>query len=135
MTAPDRIAARWLLSGLPVLCLLALALAFILQGCAPAATVARKDGFNAQWRGFSSIPGQPSEREAVISVRVIVTEDLPPGVAATYSHPQGIIRIRGKAVDGKAVVCESVLGHEVMHALQFQDGGFVNPDELEGMGY
>ncbi len=107
-------------------------------GCVPAATVARMDGFNSQWRGFAAIPGAPASREATITVRVIVGDDIGgyPQAAGTYSHPQGIIHIRGKvAPDGTVVLCESVIGHEVMHALQYQVGGFINPDKLTEIGY
>jgi hypothetical protein len=92
------------------------------------------DGFNSQWKGFEAIQGEPAHRTARITVEVIVGE-LPPGLAATYSHPQGVIRIRGKVVAGKIVVPEAVLGHEVMHALEYQAEGFVNPDSLTEMGY
>jgi hypothetical protein len=105
------------------------------SGCMSAATQARRDGFNSQWRGFSLIKGAPAEHTVDITVRVIVTEDLPPGVAATYSHPQGVIRIIGKKIGNGTVLCESVIGHEFLHALQYQTEGFANPDTLSEMGY
>ncbi len=111
----------------------------LLTGCASTATVARMDGFNSQWRGWAAIQGAPAaSREATITVKVIVSDDMGgyPQAAGTYSHPQGIIHIRGKiASDGKVILCESVIGHEIMHALQFQVGGFVNPDKLSDLGY
>ena len=107
----------------------------LLAGCASTATMGRIDGFNAQWRGFDSIKGEPARYESVITVWVIVTDDLPKGTAATYSHPQGIIRIRGKMVQGKIILPEAVLGHEIMHALEYQAEGFVNPDKLTEMGF
>jgi len=110
-------------------------------GCvAPAATVARMDGFNAQWRGFNLLKGDADlYYETEIKVKVVVVGDPAklgyPGAAGTYSHPEGIIRILGKKINGKIVLCEAVLGHEIHHALQFQDGGFADPDKFEESGH
>jgi hypothetical protein len=120
-------------------CVIIACVIWLLYGCTPAATVARTDGFNAQWRGYSSIVAPDAYGRAKITVEIIVSDDMPEGApagsVATYSHPQGIIRIRGKLAGGKIIVHESVLGHEVMHALQYQAEGFVNPDKLTEMGY
>ena len=112
----------------------------LVAGCVPGATVARMDGFNIQWRGFDSLKSEyfaPYETE--IQVKVIVVSQLSetgyPGAAATYSHPQGIIRILGKMINGKLVLCPSVIGHEFQHALEYQDGHFANPDKLAEYGY
>jgi Zn-dependent membrane protease YugP len=102
----------------------------LLASCAPYATQLREAGFNQQWQAFSSLPGRSADAETEIHLKVIVTENLPDGWAASYSHPDGIIRIRGKVVGGKIVVPEAVIGHEVGHALQYQDGRFINPDKL-----
>jgi len=122
----------------------ALFAAFVSSGCtffaiAPA-TVARMDGFDAQWRGFNSLKTDrfdPYETE--IKIKVIVVDDMTaigyPGAVATYSHPEGAIRIVGKKINGKIVLCPAVLGHEVQHALEYQDGEFANPDKLEEFGY
>ncbi len=131
-------------SCVPLARLLLLALfAALLGGCAgPApATVARMDGFDAQWRGFNALKSEPfGAYETEIKVKVIVVEDMKsigyPGAAGTYSHPAGVIRIVGKKIKGKIVLCPSVLGHEVQHALEYQDQGkYVNPDRLEDYGY
>ncbi|MCL5808770.1 MAG: hypothetical protein M1418_09550 [Deltaproteobacteria bacterium] len=126
------------------LLVVALFAAFVSSGCtffaiAPA-TVARMDGFDAQWRGFNSLKTDrfdPYETE--IRIKVIVVDDMSaigyPGAVATYSHPEGAIRIVGKKINGKIVLCPAVLGHEVQHALEYQDGGFANPDKLEEFGY
>jgi hypothetical protein len=117
----------------------ALSAVFLLCGCVPAATVARMEGFDAQWRGFEALPPDPTlHYEKDITVKVIVTGDpeaIRRGAIANYSHPDGVIRIRGKRVNGKIVVCPACVGHEFMHALQFQDDNFVNPDQLEKYGY
>jgi hypothetical protein len=118
--------------------------AALLGGCAmgPApATVARMDGFDAQWRGFNSLKTDRfGAYETEIKVRVVIVDDMKdigyPGAAATYSHPSGVIRIVGKKINGKIVLCPAVLGHEVQHALEYQDfGQFANPDKLEEYGY
>jgi len=86
-----------------------------------------QDGFNSQWRGYQLLEGTPASAETEIRVKVIIG-DLPAPLGGTYSHPQGIVRIPGKLVNGKIVVPAGVLGHEIQHALQFQDGRFSNPD-------
>ncbi len=121
-------------------CIIALAVACF-SGCGPAAaTVARMDGFDSQWRGFNSLKGDPTlHYETEIKVKVIVVGNMAdigyPGAAATYSHPEGVIRILGKKINGKIVLCPAVIGHEIQHALEYQDGGFANPDKLEEYGY
>ena len=111
------------------------------SGCGVApATVARMDGFDAQWRGFNSLKTDRFDAyETEIKIKVIVVDDMKaigyPGAAATYSHPEGAIRIVGKKINGKIVLCPAVLGHEVQHALEYQDGQFANPDKLEEYGY
>jgi hypothetical protein len=119
--------------------LIAVAL-WMLSGCTSLATMERREGFNQQWSGFARLPSSPDlYHETEIKVKVVVVGDPAqtgyPGAAGTYSHPEGIIRIVGKVVNGKIVLCEAVLGHEIGHALQYQDGGFANPDKYEEYGY
>lgn len=121
-------------------CFLILVIAALHTGCVPSATLARMDGFNAQWRGFASLPADPGlHYETEIKVKIIVVGDSSqtgyPGAAATYSHPDGVIRIIGRMVNNKIVLCPAVIGHEIQHALQFQDGNFVDPDKMEEYGY
>ncbi len=129
---PGRSAAGRLI----LLLLLAVALTC---GCVPSSTIARMEGFDAQWRGFEALPPDPTlHHEKEITVKVIVMgnpDALHRGVVANYSHPDGVIRIRGKRINGKIVVCPACIGHEFMHALHLQDGNFVDPDELEKYGY
>lgn len=121
-------------------CFLLPVIAVLHTGCVPSSTIARMDGFNAQWRGFDALPSDPSlYYETEIKVKVIVVGDPSrvgyPGAAATYSHPEGIIRISGKQIKGKIVLCPAVIGHEIQHALQFQSENFVDPDKMEEYGY
>jgi hypothetical protein len=129
-------------SCVPLVRLLAVVFwAAFLGGCVAApATVARMDGFDAQWRGFNSLKtGRFGSYETEITLKVVVVDEMEaigyPGAAATYSHPSGVIRIVGKKINGKIVLCPAVLGHEVQHALEYQDGEFANPDKLEEYGY
>ena len=106
-----------------------------LIGCAPGYQVAMRDGFDAQWRGYSQIVGDPAQAETMLTVRLIVTQDMGlPGAAGTYSTAPagspGTIRVVGKLVDGKIMLCPAVIGHEIMHALAYQDGRFINPDRF-----
>jgi len=111
-----------------VLCL-AVALLFLI-GCSYGRALTPTERFNVTWQEYLSIPGTPASHVAKLSVTIVVTEDINyPAAAATYQHPQGVIRIKGKVVGGKILLCESLLGHEVLHALQQQDGIFVDPDE------
>ncbi|MBA4423298.1 MAG: hypothetical protein C0390_09400 [Syntrophus sp. (in: bacteria)] len=115
--------------------------AAFLSGCVLApATVARMDGFDAQWRGFNALKGDPFDvYETEIKIKVIVVDDMKaigyPGAVGTYSHPEGAIRIVGKKINGKIILCPAVLGHEVQHALEYQDGEFANPDKFQEFGY
>jgi hypothetical protein len=109
--------------------------ALLLSACAPLiplSTQLREDGFNRQAAAFERLRGDKTYAETEIRVKVIVTENIPNGWAAAYSHPEGIIWIKGKVVKGKIVVPTAILGHEVGHALQYQDGHgrFVDPDEM-----
>lgn len=98
------------------------------------------DGFNLQWKGFNSLNGDSfPPYEAEIKVKVIVVSSAAemgyPGAVGTYSHPQGIIRVVGKLINGKLILAPAVIGHEIQHALEYQDGHFVNPDKLAEYGY
>jgi len=125
--------------GKIVIACLAIAIAaflLMLMGCASQATVLRADGFNQQWQGFRSLSSEPfGIHEAEIRVKVIVVEDrgqMPiAGAVGSYSHPQGVVHVLGKKINGKILLPEAVTGHEFIHALQFQslDGSFANPDE------
>jgi hypothetical protein len=122
-----------------------LLLAALCSGCITIrspGTVARMEGFDAQWRGFKSLTSEPfGIHETEIRVKIIVVEDMTdmqyPGAVGTYSHPEGVIRIVGKKVKGKLILNPSVLGHEIQHALEYQDpyGVFINPDIMDRYGY
>lgn len=77
------------------------------SGCGVApATVARMDGFDAQWRGFNSLKTDRFDTyETEIKIKVIVVDNMKaigyPNAAATYSHPEGAIRIVGKKIKWK----------------------------------
>jgi hypothetical protein len=100
----------------------------------------KKIRLTASWKGFNSLQSEyfaPYETEIKVKVVVVASpsETGYPGAAGTYSHPQGIITILGKKVNGKRVLCPAVIGHEFQHALEYQDGHFANPDKLEEYGY
>ena len=109
-------------------------LALLLSGCASVPTAARIDGFNAQARGFEMLESEPFEPfVAEVKVRVrIIPQDTRGG---TYWHPEGLIVIQGKKINGKIVTCPAIVGHEFQHALQFQTGNFADPDKFEEFGY
>lgn len=112
----------------------------LMQGCAPQGTVLRAQGYDQQWQGFRALPSERFGRaEAEIRVKVVVVEDMAaigmPGAVGTYSHPEGIIHIVGKKINGAIITPPAVLGHEIQHALEYQGKGFVNPDRLDLYGY
>ncbi len=106
---------------------------FFLTACATP-TTARIDGLNSQGRGFEMLPSEPFEPfTATVKVRVrIIPQDTKGG---TYWHPEGLIVVQGKMVNGMIITCPAIVGHELQHALQYQDGRFYDPDRAEEYGY
>ena len=116
----------------------------ILTGCVVTnTTTLREQGFKTQLQAFDSIPSSPGLFKSVeIQVRIIVVEDvgyvhdIQPGSDAIYMHPHRIIVIPGKrGRNGEIILSEALIGHEILHALQLQVGGFMNPDEFGYWGY
>jgi hypothetical protein len=98
------------------------------------------EGFDAQWRGFISLKSEPLPTyETEIKVKVVVVGNMAdigyPGAVANYSDPEGVLRIAGKRINGKIILCPSDIGVEIQRALEQQDGGFANPDKFAEYGY
>ena len=50
---------------------------------------------------------------------------------AGYANSNNEIFVFGKRVNGKIVINQAILGHELQHLLNFQNPAIVNPDRLE----
>jgi hypothetical protein len=102
----------------------------------------RTQGFNMIQQGFSSLkptPGLHQEIE-IKSIKLVIIGDreqfqwkkaaAPNSPIIGYATPDNEIWIFGKRVNGKIVVNEAVLGHEITHLLSFQNASIANPDHF-----
>ena len=53
---------------------------------------------------------------------------------AGYATSENEIYIFGKIVNGKIIVNQAVLGHELNHLLNFKNQNIANPDSLDDLG-
>lgn len=54
---------------------------------------------------------------------------------AGYANTKNEIWLFGKIVNGKIIVNQAILGHELNHLMNFKDKRFVNPDKLEDIEF
>lgn len=131
---------------IPVLILTGLA---ILMGCVPMATDLRKIGFNEIQKGFASLENSPKlqhlhEVVELEKVRIHIVGDRKYfgwDRAAAYGSPIAgyatsgkEIYVFGKILKDKIVVNQAILGHELMHLLNFKNPKIANPDKLDDLG-
>ncbi|MDQ5986961.1 MAG: hypothetical protein CSYNP_02697 [Syntrophus sp. SKADARSKE-3] len=121
-------------------------LVFLLIGCTTVATDRRKEGFDAFQKGFTSIPETPDIHEVIVLKEVKVhivgsRKQFNWNVAAAFGSPiaayantDNEIWILGKMINGKIIVNQAILGHELEHLLNFKENKVANPDELDAMG-
>jgi hypothetical protein len=124
-----------------VMTLLFVSLLTLLTGCS-SFVADREQGFNMIQRGFSALEPTPGlykevELEHVKVVIVGTREQFQWKKAAVrnsqilgYATPANEIWIFGKMVDGKIVVNEAVIGHELTHLLNFKNPEIANPDKF-----
>lgn len=105
----------------------------------------REQGFNMIQRGFSGLEPTPELYKEVTlkQVKVILVGNRAQfqwkEAAAKnssilgYATPDNEIWIFGKEVDGKIVVNEAVIGHELTHLLSFEDSSVANPDKFRDL--
>jgi hypothetical protein len=105
----------------------------------------REQGFNMIQRGFSQIEPTPDLYKEVElkNVKIIIVGDRKQfkwkkAVAEGspiigYATPNNEIWVFGKEVNGKIVLNEAILGHELVHLLNFKNSIIVNPDKLNNL--
>lgn len=105
----------------------------------------REQGFNMIQRGFSNLEATPDlyEEVQIKNIKVIIVGDRKQftwkKAAAEnssiigYATPDNEIWIFGKEVEGKIVLNEAVLGHELAHLLNFKNPKIANPDRFRDL--
>jgi hypothetical protein len=116
------------------------------SGCVPLATDNRKEAFRSFDRSFASLDESPSLNEVIdiggVKIHIVGHRHFfNLHHAAAYGSPvvgyatsNNEIWVFGKVVKGKIVVNQAVLGHELVHLLQFKDPRVANPDKLDDLG-
>ncbi len=119
---------------------------FSFSGCVSLATDARKEGFNIIQRGFASIDPSPHLHEVIelekVTIHVVGDRKyFSWNRAAAYGSPvagyantKNEIWLFGKIVNGKIIVNQAILGHELNHLMNFKNKHFANPDKLDDIG-
>ena len=127
-----------------IMTLLFVSLLSLLTGCS-SFVADREQGFNIMQRGFSGLAPTPGlYREVELEhVKVVIVgnrEQFQWKQAAAkdsqilgYATPANEIWIFGKMVDGKIVVNEAVIGHELTHLLNFKNPEIANPDKFRDL--
>jgi len=105
----------------------------------------REQGFNMIQKGFSNIEPTPDlhEQLELKNIKIVIVGDREQfgwKKAAAKNSPiigyathDNEIWILGKVVNGKIVVNEAVIGHEITHLLNFKDPGIANPDKFQDL--
>ena len=118
----------------------------LLIGCVPMATDLRKIGFNEIQKGFDCLEKAPDLHEVVelrnITVHIVGDRKFFNwDQAAAYGSPvagyattKNEIYVFGKLVNGKVIVNQAILGHELNHLLNFKNSKISNPDKLDDLG-
>ena len=115
----------------------------ILSGCASPITELRRDGFDMTSRSFDLIESNSAfSRSYNVNLRVTIVSDrsmfahIPFRNQSRYvaGYYDGGVWVIGKMVNGRIIVNQCVLGHEVQHALQHQSSEVADPDKLDACG-
>jgi len=105
----------------------------------------RQDGFNAFNLAFDSHPATPDlDHEMEITIKVRIVGDRKKftwekariksyGIVGFASHPPNRIELLGKVVNGRVVLNQAAVGHELTHILSWSGPGklIANPDKLQ----
>ena len=116
------------------------------SSCSPLATDYRKYGFRIVERGFVSLEESPDLHEVVslqnVTIHIVGHRKHFQWKKASafgssivgYANKKNEIWLLGKIVDGKIVINQVVLGHELNHLLNFENPEIADPDKLEDLG-
>lgn len=117
-----------------------------LSGCVSLATDARKEGFKTFDQGFATLDESPNLHEVVdlggVKVHIVGHRQyFNYQRAAAYGSPvagyatsNNEIWLFGKLVRDRIVMNQAILGHELMHLLNFKNPRIANPDQLDDLG-
>jgi hypothetical protein len=123
-----------------------LALIFAFTGCVPLATDVRKEGFRSFDQNFACLDESPNLNEVVdlggVKIHIVGHRQyFNYKKAAAYGSPvvgyatsNNEIWLFGRYVKGRVVVNQAVLGHELMHLLNFKNPKIADPDRLDDLG-
>ena len=126
--------------------LICFGLILLLAGCVSLATDRRKEGFATLQKGYAAIPETPNLREVIhlkdVTVHIVGSRNqFDWNIAAAYGSPvagyantKNEIWVFGKVVNGKIVLNQAILGHELMHLLNFKNPIIADPDKLDNLG-
>jgi hypothetical protein len=127
----------------PYLFILGLA---IIVGCVPMATDLRKFGFTEMQKGFISLDKSPNLNEVITlkNVKVHIVGDRKffkwdraaayGSPVAGYANTKNEIYVFGRKAQGKIIVNQAILGHELNHLLNWRNPKIANPDKLDDLG-
>ncbi len=123
---------------------LLLVIAMLFSGCGPYASVLRQDGYNSMQRGFESIPPSPEMHKVLhlnnLKIHIVDNQKQFDHVPLRNSSVIGYatpfeIWVIGKEVNGKVIINWAVVGHELIHVLNFYYPDIIaNPDSYEVLG-
>ena len=131
---------------LSILGLLLVLFCLSVSGCVPLATDTRKEAFRNFDTSFNSLDEAPNLNEVIdlggVRVHVVGNRQFfNIRQASAYGSPivgyatsANEIWVFGRRVKGKIVVNQAVLGHELMHLLQFKNPRVADPDKLDDLG-
>jgi len=118
----------------------------LLSGCGSWVTQYRHNGFRQLQAGFDALPPTPELHQVVEieQVRIHIVGDrkhFAAPSAAAYGSPivgyatrANEIWLFGKLVDGRIVINQAILGHELNHLLNFHQPQVADPDRLDDLG-
>lgn len=92
-----------------------------------------KDGYKSFQHSVSGL--ERIDENIMIPIRVMIhivpgTQDMPCGPAAVGCASGGDIYVIGYRHKGQIIVNQAILGHELMHLLNWENRDIVNPDTL-----
>lgn len=127
--------------------LIGFGLIFFFIGCTPYTTDSRESGFRMIQKSFNALNETPSLHEVVtlgdVKVHIVGHRRYFHWDKATafesgiigYANRKNEIWLLGRIVNGRIVINQAVLGHELNHLLNFKNYNIANPDRLDRLEY